>query len=389
MNALANPKMDRGDTFDFDERPLVVVWEMTQACDLTCKHCRASAQPHPHPQELSTAEARHLIDQIGEMRAGVLVLSGGDPMKRSDVFDLVQYGNAQGVRMAMTPSVTPLLTDQAVQRLATAGLAQFAVSLDGSNARVHDDFRGLPGAFERTLRVIEVAREAGMPVQINTTISRHNLTDLPAMAELLAGMDIVLWSVFFLVPVGRGQADQRITPQEYEEVFELLWSLRQRVPFNIKSTEAPHYRRFVLRKLKETQSQQGRAGPEGAAGANRLPGYASMNLNDGRGFVFISHVGEVFPSGFLAVSVGNVRRTPLAELYQHAPLMRDLRNSDLLGGKCGQCEFRNACGGSRARSWALTGDPLAAEPDCTYEPRQRRRQPPSVESDGSPSPVQP
>lgn len=366
-----------GDDFNFDERPFVVVWEMTQACDLACKHCRASAQPMRHSDELSTEEARDLIDQVGALRAGVLVLSGGDPMKREDVYDLVRYGHERGVRMAMTPSVTPLLTDEAVRRLAASGLSQFAVSLDGSSPGIHDDFRGLPGAFDRTLQVIRVGRATGMPIQINTTVSRHNLADLPALAELLSGLDIVLWSVFFLVPVGRGQADQRITPEEYEQVFELLWSLRQRVPFKIKSTEAPHYRRFVLKKLKE-EKRASAAAPSGRPSApGRSPGYESINLNDGRGFVFISHTGEVFPSGFLAVGVGNVRQSSLAALYQNAPLMRDLRDSDLLGGKCGQCEFRNVCGGSRARSWALTGDPLAPEPDCTYEPAQASRRPPN------------
>ncbi|GMV98540.1 MAG: hypothetical protein AMXMBFR83_28900 [Phycisphaerae bacterium] len=359
--------------FDFSQRPLVVVWEMTQACDLVCKHCRASAQPLPHPDELSTAEGRTLIDQVAQMGAGVLVLSGGDPMKRPDVFDLVRYGSDRGVRMAMTPSVTPLLTDDAIRRLAAGGLSQFAVSLDGSCPAIHDDFRGVAGAFDRTLEVIRVARAAGLPIQINTTVSRHNFADLPAMAELLAGLDIVLWSVFFLVPVGRGQADQRIRPEEYEQVFELLWSLRQRVPFHVKSTEAPHYRRFVLRKLKEAGARRGEGRPADAIEAARSPGYSSMNVNDGRGFVFVSHTGEVYPSGFLALSVGNVRREGLADLYRNAPLMRDLRNSDLLGGKCGQCEFRNACGGSRARSWALTGDPLAPEPDCTYQPARSSR----------------
>lgn len=355
--------------FDFNERPFVVVWEMTQACDLACKHCRACAQPLRDLQELTHAEARNLIDQIAAMNAGVLVLSGGDPMKRADVYDLVRYGHKIGVRMAMTPSVTPLLTDGAIHRLAGEGLSQFAVSLDGSCASIHDTFRGYPGAFDRTLEVIRVAREAGLPVQINTTVSRHNLADLPAMADLLAGLDIVLWSVFFLVPVGRGQADQRIAPDEYEQVFELLWTLRQRVPFKIKSTEAPHYRRFVLQKLKADRRDATEAS---ADPARQRPGYESINLNDGRGFVFISHRGEVYPSGFLAVSVGNIRKAPLADLYRNHPLMRDLRNSDRLGGKCGVCEFRNVCGGSRARSWALTGDPLAAEPDCVYQPVRAR-----------------
>jgi AdoMet-dependent heme synthase len=345
--------------FDFRERPLVVVWEMTQACDLACLHCRAEAQPHRHSNELTTQEACGLLDQIAELNPGVLVLSGGDPMKRADVYELIRYGCGHGVRMAMTPSVTPLMTDDAIEGLAEAGLSRIAFSLDGSCAEVHDSFRGVAGSFARTLEVIDVARRAGLTVQINTTVSRHNLGDLPAIAELLRGRDIALWSVFFLVPVGRGQADQRIAPEQYEEVFELLWSLRPQVPFEIKTTEAPHYRRFVLQKLRAAR----RAGRETAEFR-----YASLNVNDGRGFVFVSHTGEVFPSGFLPVSVGNVRSARLAQLYRETPLMRALRDADQFGGKCGVCEFRRVCGGSRARAYALERNPLGQEPDCDYQP---------------------
>lgn len=360
MNPFAHSNKPGG--FDYNERPLVVVWEMTQACDLACLHCRAEAQPQRHAEELSTTEARDLLDQLAELDPGVFILSGGDPMKRADVYDLVRYGHQRGVRMAMTPSITPLLTAEAVRRLAAEGLSRIAFSMDGSGPAVHDSFRGVAGSFDRTMEMIGVARAAGLSVQINTTVSRHNQEDLTAVADLLRGCDIALWSVFFLVPVGRGQADQRIAPEEYEQVFELLWSLRQQVGFEIKTTEAPHYRRFVLQKIK----------------AERRPGagrrdfrYASMNVNDGRGFVFISHKGEVFPSGFLPLSVGNVRQSRLADLYRQTPLMRELRNPDRMAGKCGECEYRKVCGGSRARSWSLTGDPFAAEPDCIYQPVTR------------------
>ncbi|MBI4578791.1 MAG: TIGR04053 family radical SAM/SPASM domain-containing protein [Planctomycetes bacterium] len=390
--------------FDFDKRPLVVVWEMTQACDLACLHCRAEAQPKRHPDELTDREARDLLDQVADLDPGVLVLSGGDPMKREDVCDLVRHGCERGIRMAMTPSVTSLLTDAAIRRLAAAGLTRIAFSLDGSCPPVHDSFRGVPGSFARTVEVIDVARRAGLTVQINTTVSRHNLDDLRPIADLLRNRAISLWSVFFLVPVGRGQADQRISPEEYEQVFELLWSLRRQVRFEIKTTEAPHYRRFVLQKLKAerradvsggvldkpfpnrarqeadcgeqppgherpapSRSRFGLAFPD-SRGTDGCFRYASMNVNDGRGFVFISHTGEVFPSGFLPLSVGNVRKARLADLYREAPLLRDLRNADNMGGKCGECEYRRVCGGSRARSWALSGDPFAPEPDCVYQP---------------------
>ena len=241
---------------DFNVRPLVVVWEMTQACDLTCLHCRAEAQPLRNEDELSTLEAKRFLEQVAELDPGVLVLSGGDPMKRPDVYELVKYGQERGLRMAMTPSVTPLLTDEAIHRLAAEGLSRIAFSLDGSTPEIHDSFRGVAGSFARTIQAMESARNAGLPLQINTTVSRHNMADLPALAELLSTSHIELWSVFFLVPIGRGKADQRIAPEEYEEVFELLWSLRQRVPFEIKSTEAPHYRRFVLQKLAKSRGLQ-------------------------------------------------------------------------------------------------------------------------------------
>lgn len=305
------------------------------------------------------AEARELLRQVRELDPGVVVLSGGDPMKRDDVLEVVSYGASLGLRMAMTPSATPLLTDEAIGSLSRAGLSRLALSLDGSCPAVHDSFRGVAGSFDRTLRALDAARGAGLSLQINTTVSRHNLDDLPALADWLAGQELQMWSVFFLVPMGRAQAEQRIDPEDYERVFELLWSLHGRVAFEIKTTEAPHYRRFVLRKM-----QAARASGEKTSGFR----YRSLNVNDGRGFVFVSHTGEVYPSGFLAESVGNIRERPFSALYREAPLMTALRDADQLGGKCGACEFRRVCGGSRARAWALTGDPLAAEPDCIYEP---------------------
>ncbi len=364
MSADSDASAARRDRPDFDRRPLVAVWETTQACDLACLHCRAEAQAARNPGELDTQEARRLLDDVRDLDPGVLVLSGGDPMKRPDLFDLLSYARWKGIRVAMTPSVTPLLTDDAIRRLATAGLVRIAFSLDGSSARIHDRFRGTPGAFDRTLEVVRVAREAGMSVQINTTISRDNLADLPAMAAHLRDWDLVLWSLFFLVPVGRGRILPPISPEQYEEVFAWLWSLRQQVGFEIKTTEAPHYRRFVMRALKEDHSKAAGYG-SGTPGRFR---YASMNVNDGRGFVFVSHTGEVYPSGFLPITVGNVRTSKLADLYRNAPLMRDLRNPDRLEGKCGCCEFRRICGGSRARAYAATGNPFAAEPDCLYRP---------------------
>ena len=231
---------------DFNERPFIAIWEATQACDLACVHCRASAQPLRSAFELSTVEAQRLIEQIAAMQVPVFVITGGDPLKRPDIFDLVEYATARGVRTSLTPSATPLLTRDAIAELRRRGLARLAVSLDGSTAEIHDAFRRVPGSYEWTLRAIRWARELGLPVQINTTITRRNLADFDAMVRLLETLDIAMWSVFFLVPTGRGQLDDLISAEEFEAVFAKLYQVARRVPFDIKTTEAQHYRRYVL-----------------------------------------------------------------------------------------------------------------------------------------------
>ncbi|HSB74595.1 MAG TPA: TIGR04053 family radical SAM/SPASM domain-containing protein [Terriglobales bacterium] len=359
---------------DFNETPFIVIWEVTQACDLACVHCRASAQPHRNPFELSSAEARALIDQVAELRAPVFVLTGGDPLKRPDIYDLVEYATGRGVRISLTPSATPLLTREALLKLQASGLARLAISLDGPTAAIHDAFRRVPGSYDWTLRAVRWAREIGLPAQINTTITRHNLEQLDDIIALLETLDIVLWSVFFLVPTGRGQSIDLISAEEFEQVFEKLYQTSQRVKFDIKSTEAQHYRRFLLQK--RTAARRG-GEPEaalakvfGATSADGI-GRAPRGINDGKGFVFVSHMGEVFPSGFLPVSAGNIRKHSLAELYRRSPLFVALRDSANLKGKCGVCEFREVCGGSRARAYAVSGDMFGEEPNCVYQPPAR------------------
>jgi radical SAM protein len=370
---------------DFNQRPFIAIWEATQACDLACVHCRASAQPLRSSLELSTSEAQKLIDQIAEMQVPVFVITGGDPLKRPDIYDLVDYATAHGVRTSLTPSATPLLTREAIAELKRRGLARLAVSLDGSRAEIHDAFRRVPGSYEYTLKAVRWARELGLPVQINTTITRRNLADFETLVRLLEGLDIALWSVFFLVPTGRGQLQDLISAEEFEEVFVKLHDIARRVPFDIKTTEAQHYRRYLLQRhaiesrARDTVRAPGlRPELSGASpgsvmsSSERRPdgiGRAPRGLNDGKGFIFISHVGEVFPSGFLPISAGNVRRQPLQEIYQCSPLFMSLRDPSQLKGKCGVCEFRHQCGGSRARAFALTGDAFAAEPCCVYQPR--------------------
>ena len=367
--------MGRPTKFDFNQKPYIAIWETTQACDLACVHCRACAQPARNPFELSTDEAKKLIDQIAEMEVPVFVLTGGDPLKRSDIYELVQYAWSKGVHTSMTPSATPLLTREAIVALREHGLARLAVSLDASSAERHDAFRRVRGSYDCTLNAIRWAREIGLPVQINTTITRRNLDDFDSMVALLETLDIALWSVFFLVPTGRGQTADLITAEEFEMVFEKLYHATSRVKFDIKTTEAQHYRRFLLQRRTE-EKKRGEARtmvPAASAFPAALGGgiaRAPRGLNDGKGFVFISHTGEVFPSGFLPVSAGNIRRQRLADLYRDSALFRAIRDTSQLKDKCGACEFKEICGGSRARSYALTGDYMAEEPCCVYQPRQ-------------------
>jgi len=362
--------------FDFDERPFLAIWEVTQACDLACVHCRASAQPDRHPMELTTEEGKSLIDQIANLQVPVFVLTGGDPIKRPDLFELIGHAREVGVRVSLTPSATPLLTREIVFRLKEAGLARLAVSMDGASAATHDAFRGMSGSFARTLDAVRWANEAGLPVQINTTFSRRNIGEIDAIVALMASLQITLWSVFFLVPTGRGKLNDLLSADEFEEVFAKIYRLSKIASFDIKTTEAQHYRRYFLQR-RATECRMGTA----TEAPEKLPdtiGRAPRGLNDGKGFIFISHTGEVFPSGFLPASAGNIRKQPLALIYRESPLFQALRDPARLEGKCGACEFKQICGGSRARSYALTGNPFGEEPCCSYIPKGYIPPPPAV-----------
>lgn len=352
---------------ELSRSPLMFYFEVTLACDLVCKHCRASAQADPHPDELSTAEATRLLDQAASFpRKPMVVLTGGDPLKRGDLDVLIRHGLRAGLEMALTPSATPLATTEALERVCAAGIERLGISLDGANAATHDAFRGWEGSFERTMRMLADARRLNMIVQVNTTITRRNVHQIDAMAELLAAQAIAMWSVFFLVPVGRGVEEQRIAPEQYEEVFERLWDHARRQPYAIKTTEAPHYRRFVLQRGGDPL-----AGPADAEDAARRRGHrAPLGIGDGKGILFVGHTGEIFPAGFLPIRCGRFPADSVVETYQNHPLFRALRNPDGFKGKCGWCEYRHVCGGSRARAYALTGDPLETDPDCVYQPRR-------------------
>lgn len=357
--------METTATTDYAERPAVVIWEPTRACDLACLHCRATAQPKRSNFELSTYEGYKLIDQIAELAPPVFILTGGDPLKRSDVFEFVNYASRRGLRTTITPSATPTLTNEAILRLRDAGLARISLTLDASTPKAQDAHRGIPGHWQRTIDAIRWSVDAGIPVEVTTTITRQNDTDLEAMAAVLARLGVRTWSLFFSVTSARGKVADMVTPWEAEEIFGRMYQISKSVPFEIEAPEAGHYRRFVLQQLMtELGTELGDLVEQGHGG-----------INEERAFIFVSHTGEVYPSGFLPLPAGNVRHRRLEEIYRSSPLFVSLRDTALLKGKCGICEYREICGGSRARAYAVSRDPLAEEPLCVYLPAALQKQP--------------
>jgi radical SAM protein with 4Fe4S-binding SPASM domain len=335
----------------------VAIWEVTRACDLACIHCRASAVPARDPRELTTDEAVTLLGQVRDLGPDALVLTGGDPLKRPDLLELVRAATQLGLHVALAPSVTPSLTPAAIAKLAEAGVTRMALSLDGPDAAAHDAFRGMPGSFAATLRAIAAVREAGIALQVNTSLSRTTVDRLLATSLRVSGIGPALWSVFFVVPVGRARHADQLDAAACERVFHALYDWGDATGLPVKTTAAPAFRRVFLEREREA-ARSGRA-------RRPLPGVA----NDGKGFVFVSHTGEVYPSGFLPLAAGSVRNDSLSDLYRYDPLFRALRDDARLEGKCGVCPYRSVCGGSRARAFAVTGNAFAADPACAYEPR--------------------
>lgn len=375
MASIPQPEPPSIARTNFSESPFLIIWETTQACDLACLHCRASAQPMRDPAELDTATAMKLMDTARSFGHPLFVLTGGDPLKRPDTVELVEYGTSIGLRVAMTPSGTPLMTPAILGMLQRAGLARLAVSLDGSSAAIHDHFRGVSGSFDWTVQMLGAAQALGLSTQINTTISRHNLRDIGPIVDLIERLGIALWSVFFIVPTGRARLSDMVSAQEFEQVFHRLYDLSKTAAFDVKTTAAPHYRRVMLqRQVAERRSGAPAPAPV-EAGLGFTVGdriHRARGVNDGNGFVFISHRGEIYPSGFLPLSAGNIRSHDLVDVYRNSPLFRDLRDVGKLDGKCGVCEFRTVCGGSRARAYATTGNYLASDPYCSYIPARAR-----------------
>ena len=362
-------------TVDFAQRPMLVFWEVTRACLLACAHCRASATPDALPGELTTEEGKGLIDQVAGFGRPypILVLTGGDCLLRKDTFDLVEYANGLGVPVAMSPSVTPMLTDEAIRTMVESGVKAVSLSLDGATAATHDGVRGIPGHFDQTIPAIRTLVAAGLKVQINTTVMRANVDELADIAALMAQTGVHIWEVFFLVHVGRGEATGAISLQEHEDVCHFLYDASH-YGFIVRTVEAPFFRRVVVQRRDGVPAPEDelyvrlhhelveRLGP----GRERSSAHTA-STRDGKGIVFVAYNGEVYPAGFLPLGLGSVREKALADIYRADPTLLQIRSMQF-GGRCGVCEYADLCGGSRARADAATGDPLAEDPACPYVP---------------------
>jgi radical SAM protein len=347
---------------NFDQAPMLVIWEVTQACDLACVHCRASAQSERSEGELSTEQGCRLLDEIRSFGNPLMVFTGGDPLKRPDLYELIRYSVKIGLRTNVTPSATPLLTAEAIEGFQAAGIARMAISLDGPDAATHDEFRGIPGTFDRAMFALRHARDIGLDTQLQTTVTRRNMGRLAEVAEIAKEVRTKMWSLFFLIVTGRAAEGDDLLAPEYEQVFEFLYELSKTAPFGVKTTEAMHYRRYVAQRIKAEHGATENPNAQGVA-------WRTAGVSDGKGFVFVSHTGEIFPSGFFPVSGGNVLEDSLTDIYRNSDMFVTLRDTSQRRGKCGICEYRNICGGSRSRAYALSGDFLAEDPRCVYQPR--------------------
>ena len=359
MGSLHNMRIGR----DFSKNPMLVYWEMTQACGLACKHCRAEAMPTPHPLELTLAESKRLLAQVAAFGDPLphLILTGGDPLSRKDLYPLIDEGYSLGLEVSITPSATPELTTAAIDKLKAHGIQSLGLSLDGSCAAKHDAIRAVPGTFDRTVAAARHAGRLGLPIQVNTLVAEETVGDLPAIYELLrTSFPVMRWSLFFLISVGRGKALNEVSPAEGERIMDWVLDLVPHAPFAVKTTEAPSYRRLALHRMRA-------AGMHGAEMENTAV-YKGFQIRDGHGIVFVSNLGDVYPSGFLPLPCGNVRSGSLVDIYRDSPAFRALHNPAKFLGRCGVCEYKQICGGSRARAFAYTGNALESDPFCSYVP---------------------
>ena len=342
---------------------MLVYWEMTQACGLACKHCRAEAMATPHPMELTTTESKSFLKQLLGFGDPLphLILTGGDPLRRKDIYSLIDYACGLGLEVSITPSATPELTNDAITKLKEHGIQSLGLSLDGSSAARHDAIRGTAGTFDRTMEAARHAGAIGIPIQVNTLVSEETADDLPAVYELLrTSFPVMRWSLFFLISVGRGKALNEVSPEQGERIMDWVLDLVPNAPFAVKTTEAPSYRRIAIRKMKSA----GMAAPA----MKETSVYKGFQIRDGHGIVFVSNLGDIYPSGFLPLRCGNVRKDSLVDVYRDSETFRGLHSPDQFHGKCGMCEYSHICGGSRARAFAHTGDAMGSDPFCPYQP---------------------
>lgn len=338
---------------DFEQAPLLLIWEVTRSCELACIHCRAEAIHRRDPRELTLAEGGQLIDEVAGMGTPLIIFTGGDPLQRDDLEALISYAKGAGLRVGTIPATTERLTQKRLESLKAAGVDQLALSIDGETAEKHDAFRRVPGSFSKAMEGARWIRELDIPFQINTVFGAWNADDFEPLAELVESLGVVFWEVFFLVPTGRGTALSCCSAEQFERLFARLSAFSQRVPFVVKVTEGQHYRRYLER--------------EGTISDRRhLPRVA---VNAGRGFCFVDHTGVISPSGFLPLACGDIRHDSLADIYRRHPVFTALRDPERLEGKCGRCRYKVLCGGgSRARAFSLTGNLHAQEPFCVEEP---------------------
>ncbi len=339
----------------------LVAWEITRNCNLSCIHCRASATMGPYTGELETSACFRLVDQIAETGSPIVILTGGEPLLRSDIFDIASYGTEKGLRMVMAPNGT-LITEESARKMAESGIRRISISLDGASKEKHDRFRGVDGAFEGAQRGIRIAKAAGIEFQINTTITKNNLDEMPKIQDLAVELGAVAHHIFLLVPTGRGKyiADQAIDAVQYEEALNWFYDQREKTCLQLKATCAPHYYRILRQRAKE----------EGKTVTFQTHGLDAVTRGclGGTGFCFISHTGIVQPCGFLELNCGDVTKDSFKNIWDKSEIFLKLRDYDNLKGKCGACEYKRVCGGCRARAYEATGDYMAEEPLCTWQP---------------------
>ncbi len=350
---------------DFDQSPFTIAWEVSRACAYACVHCRADAMHQRDPNELSTDEAKSLIDDLTRFGSPILIFTGGDPMMRPDLAELISYASENGLRCSLTPTATALPTKKRLEEVRDAGIRRIALSLDAPRAEVHDDFRKVKGSWQRTMDILHRAQEVGISVQVNTTVAKHNIDILEEMVPFIEEVKAVQWSVFFLVPTGRAMIEQMISAEEHERTFNWLYDLSKVAPFDIKATAAQMYRRVAIERKRAEQGDDKPVTFQGAGfqyedGLHR----PKKGVNDGNGFLFISHIGEIQPSGFLPVTAGMVREDNIVDVYRNHEIFKNLRDYSKLKGVCRDCEYREVCGGQRGRAYGVTGDYMESDPAC-------------------------